>query len=174
MYVLTESQNYKLVRIGFMEQANIERYLDCYCNTRTIPTKIQMLREFLGVDFQGNGIGWLESFLRLFAKYIPKSTPNNSLEDEKNAVIRTICRHENRDPRRIYRSYVFRNGKLNGRQKLRSEYNGQLASIRFPNLYEKFQSYKTISFAFTDDINKEKTEREILENFVENEKKNYT
>lgn len=80
---------------------------------------------------------------------------NISNGDEQEAIISTICRHENRDHNRIYRSYMFRNGKENGKQKHRTEYNGQLASIRFPILYQRFRNDKTISFAFTEDIEDE-------------------
>ena len=66
---------------------------------------------------------------------------------------------------------MFYNGKENGKQKHRTEYNGQLASIRFPKLYPKFKNDKTISFAFTENEKDDKSEEEILENFERNERR---
>ena len=92
---------------------------------------------------------------------------------EKNVAVQTICRHEGRNPNRIYPSHIFRNGKQNGKQKHRTEYNGQLASEKFPELYPRFKQDRTISFAFTDDPALEKKENEILQNFEKNDQKKH-
>lgn len=162
---------YALVRLCFMHAENINDYLDCYANSKKITAGMTELRTFLGVEYQEDGIAWINGFLDYFGQHIPVNIPVMQDEEEHNAILHTICRHENRNPNRIYRSYMFRNGEENGKQKHRTEYNGQLASIRFPNIYPKFQEDKTISFAFTEDEFAEKTEEEILRNFEIRENK---
>lgn len=160
-----ESNKYALVRLRFMRVRNLDDYLDCYANSRRMIEHYGKIRQFFGVEMQPDIHCWIDSFLSYLGKRIPKKAPENKNKDEHNAVIRTICHHENRDPNRIYRSHIFRNGKINGKQKYRTEYNAQLAAVRFPHLYQIFKTDKIVSFAFTDDFNKEKSEAEILENF---------
>lgn len=161
---------YALVRLCFMKADNINDFLDCYANSVKITAGMTELRNFLGVEYQENGVAWINGFLEFLGKNIPTVVPTPN-EFEQKAIISTVCRHENRDPNRIYRNYMFRNGKENGKQKHRTEYNGQLASMRFPMLYPRFRNDKTISFAFTDNIETEKSEEEILLNFEQNERR---
>lgn len=161
---------YALVRLCFMKADNINDFLDCYANSVKITAGLTELRNFLGVEYQENGFAWINGFLDFLGQIIPIAVPIPNVA-EQEAIISTICRHENRDPNRIYRNYMFRNGKENGKQKHRTEYNGQLASIRFPMLYPRFRNDKTISFAFTEDNEAEKSEEEILRNFEQNERR---
>lgn len=165
-----KKSEYALVRLCFMKADNINDFLDCYANSVKITAGLTELRNFLGVEYQKNGIAWINGFLDHLGKTIPTVVPILDAAKQE-AIISTICRHENRDPKRIYRNYMFRNGKENGKQKHRTEYNGQLASIRFPMLYPRFKNDKTISFAFTEDIEAEKSEEEILLNFEKNERR---
>lgn len=162
---------YALVRLCFMHTNNVNNYLECYANSKNIIVGLTDLRKFLGVEYQKDGIDWITGFLSDLGRVIPKEIPKLEDIEERIAVINTICRHENRNPNRIYRSYMFRNGKINGKQKYRTEYNAQLAAIRFLSLYERFKEDRTISFAFTDNHVNEKSEEEILLNFEVNENK---
>ena len=161
---------FALVRLCFMKADDINVFLDCYANSKRITAGLTELRHFLGVEYQKDGKAWMEGFLEFLGKNIPIVVPAPD-GFEQTAILNTICRHENRNPNRIYRKYISRNGKENGRQKHRTEYNAQLASIRFPKLYPKFRDDKTISFAFSENIEDEKTEEEILLNFEQNERR---
>ena len=161
---------YALVRLCFMKAENINVFLDCYANSVKITAGLTELRNFLGVEYKENGIAWINGFLDFLGQIIPITVPIPNVA-EQEVIISTICRHENRDPNRIFRNYMFRNGKENGKQKHRTEYNGQLASIRFPMLYPRFRNDKTISFAFTENSEAEKSEEEILRNFEQNERR---
>lgn len=161
---------YALVRLCFMREKNLDDYLDCYANSVKITAGMTELRKFLGVEYQLNGRAWLETFCEYLGQFIPtKIQLANAFEQQ--VIVRTICIHENRDPNRTFRSYMFRNGKENGVQKHRTAYNGQLAAFRFPQLYPRFKNDKAISFAFTAKPNLEKTEDEVLANFELNERK---
>lgn len=161
---------FALVRLCFMHDDDLDDYLDCYANSVKITAGMAELRHFLGVEYQEDGRAWMETFCQYLAGFIPDNIIKPDVI-EKQVTIRTICIHEKRDPNRTFRYYMFRNGKENGKQKHRTEYNAQLASFRFPKLYKKFETDKTISFAFTADPNLEKEEEEILEQFRINEEK---
>lgn len=163
-----QETKYALVRLCFIRGNDLSQYLDCYANSQRFLVDMTDLRNFLGVEYQPDGIEWIKGFTQFFGQNIPDHIPNMN-NAEQNVALRTICRHEGRDPNRIYRSHIFRNGKQNGRQKYRTEYNGQLASVRFALLYPRFKQDRTISFAFTDDPALEKEENEILRNFERNE-----
>ncbi len=155
---------YALVRLCFMRTNDLNCYLDCYANSKSITAGMTELRRFLGVEYQEDGIAWINGFLAYFGQYIPRNVPVQN-EEEEATTLYTVCRHENRNPNRIYRYYMFRNGKEKGQQKHRTEYNAQLASVRFPKLYSEFKEDKTISFAFTENVADEKSEEEVLSNF---------
>lgn len=163
---------YALVRFCFMREDNLDNYLDCYANSIKITAGMTELRHFLGVEYQQDGRAWMDTFYQYFGQFIPSKIPKANAVEEQ-VIVRTVCIHENRDPNRTFRSYMFRNGKSNGKQKHRTEYNGQLASFRFPKIYAKkeFKDDKTISFAFTADPILEKSEEEVLKNFELNERK---
>ncbi len=166
---IRENLKFALVKLTFMHVDNIDVFLDCYANSVCIMENLTELRNFFGVEYQDNIRKWIDGFLEYFGNFIPKSVPNKN--EEKIALI-TICRNEGRDPNRIYRYYIFRNGRdNNGKQKYRTEYNAQLASFKYPKLFPKFKSDKTISFAFQVDESKEKTEEDILRDFVERNNK---
>ena len=159
-----------LVRLRFMRVGNLDDCLDCYANSKMIFERYGKIREFFRVGTQPDINCWIKSFFIVLGKHIPTKAPDNRDKGEHDAVIRTICYHENRDPNRIYRSHIFRNGKVNKKQKYRTEYNAQLAAVRFSHLYQLYKTDKIVSFAFTDDFSKEKSEEEILENFCKNDK----
>lgn len=161
---------YYLVRLCFMKADNISDFLECYANSAKITAGLTELRRFFGVEYQPNGIDWINAFSKHLGDCIPLDIPTPN-DREQKVIVGVICRHEGRDPNRIYRSYIFCNGKEKGKQKHRTEYNGQLASIRFPLLYPLFKNNKIVSFAFTDNIDDEKSEEEIMKNFVKNERK---
>lgn len=166
-----DDAKYALVRLCFVHADGINNYLDCYANSKSITAGMTELRSFLGVEYQKDGIGWIEDFLSRLEGTITREVPRTQDTKEYEVILHTICRHEKRNPNRIYRNYVFRNGMSHGKQKHRTEYNAQLAAVRFPSLYKMFKEDKTISFAFSEDAATEKSEEEILSNFEKNESK---
>ena len=157
----------------FMLESDLNVFLDCYANTNGISSSITELRHFLNVEYQPDGRNWIQGFLRYLGQRIPSQIPPMDKDTDKAAII-TVCRHEGRDPNRIYRWSIIRHLKDdNGKQKHRSEYNSQLASKKFPILYSRFKADTTISFGFIDKEEKEKTEEEVLRNFESNERKRF-
>ncbi len=164
---LIESK-YVLVKLIFIVTDDLKTQIACYANSSGIVkhrrTIYSDLRKFFKIESNENFWGWERTFSEYLGTVLPRTVPEMK-EKEKHVLIHAICKNAGYNPNKIYRNYIFRNGKINGKQKHRTEYNGQLASLQFPNLYPLFASDKTVSFAFTEDKEKEKSESEILENF---------
>ena len=76
-------------------------------------------------------------------------------------------RAERNDPFAIYCHDVRRNGlKEDGTPKHRSIENSNKAKILRPNLYSRLCSDSNLSFYFSRDISKEKTDEEIFSQFA--------
>lgn len=162
------SAKYALVRLCFIDADNVENYLDCYAHSNGILVGLTELRKFLNVPYQKDGFEWENTFYKYLGSIIPINI-SHCLQDKKDIALNVICRHEGRDPNRTYRLSMILNGKdENGNQKYRTAYNAQLASFKFSNLYPRFKNQRVISFGFTDDADNEKSEEEVLANFVKN------
>lgn len=105
-------------------------------------------------------------FSEKFAQAIPKQKSNVN-NDKKLRNIQAI-RCEADGTNAIYCCGVIRNGlKKDGTSKYRTPENDNKARTLVHTLYEKLGKDKTISFCFTEDCQKQKTEMEILVNFIE-------
>ena len=176
--LLTESEReqqdtkYALVHLRFVDRNDVSRAIDVYANRREFlqPSKRYELRKFLHIQYQDGFHEWLESFYQCFAKHVPTKVLTDLDSFERDLVEHSLVSFSGIKANRIYPISMKRNGKkADGAPKQRTEYNGQLASIRCPNLYQMFSDYKEISFCFSSDASKEKTESEILENFRKSE-----
>ncbi len=173
--LLTENERNKaetkfaLVRLCFMHADDLDNSFECYATSYSILSSITEIRHFFGVKYQANGFDWINKFLANLNNHIPIEVPMENNYD--NICAHVICKAEYRDPNRIYRSHLIRNGVINGKQKHRTVYNSQLAELRYPKLYPKLKDDKTISFAFTDNPAKEKTEEQILLEFTQRDNK---
>lgn len=160
---------YPLVRLRFIDCNNLNRYVDCYANSNRLSSGITELRNFFNIQYQSDIQSWIISFYEHLGRHIPVQCPLPR-EEHTEIILNTICEHERRDPNRTYRHHMFRNGKRNGKQLHRTEYNSQLASFKFPKIFPSFKNDTTISFAFTNLEENEVDEETILYNFYENER----
>lgn len=159
---------YALLHIQFVDSTDITRTFDTYANTVGFfpKAKIYELRKFLKVSYQQSFNDWEDGFLQYFAKRIPTVISPKLTEAESLVVTRSIASFSGCNPNRIYPFDVRNNGKTSdGKGKERTAYNAQLASVCCPNLYKIFKPYRTYSFYFSDNPEKQKSEEEILANF---------
>lgn len=170
-----EKYKYALLRIRLIKQNNFDDYIDCPANSNGLSVKYGELRGFFNIKYCAEGAGeWYNTLIENIGNIIDSNIPNQTAILE-NVSINTICQHENRDPNRIYRSHLLRHSvDKDGNGKCRTEYNAQLASFRFPNLYEIYREDKHVSFAFTDKLEEEVSEQEAYDRFImlENERDN--
>lgn len=162
-----EKYKYALLRMRFIKQDNFDEYIDCPANSNGISVKYGELRKFFNIEYDVNGFGeWYEALIKNIGNTINQCIPVQTDELFK-VSIDTVCKHEKRNPNRIYRSHLLRHSvDDNGNGKCRSEYNAQLAALKFPKLYNIYRVDKHVSFAFTDKAEEEVSEQEAYENFI--------
>lgn len=162
-----DKYKYSLLRIRLIKQDDFDDYIDCPANSNGLSVKYGELRRFFNIEYCVNGAGeWYYALIKNIGNIINSNIPNQT-ERLKNVSIDTVCRHENRDPNRTYRSHLLRHSvDANGNGKCRTEYNAQLASLKFPNLYEVYRTDKHVSFAFTDKPEEEVSEKEAYDRFI--------
>ena len=162
-----EKYKYAILRTRFIKKDNFDEYINCPANSNGINVRYGELRRFFNIKYDNSGTDeWynalIESIGNAIKPFIPMQT--NELI---NASIDTVCRHEHRDPNRIYRHHLMRHFvDDNGNGKCRTEYNAQLAALRFPKLYDIYRKDKHVSFVFTDNEAEEVSEQEAYNNFI--------
>lgn len=162
-----DKYKYALLRMRFIKQNNFDEYIDCPANSTGIDVRYGELRRFFNIEFDPNGMReWYYVLINNIGDNIKPDIPIQNTELD-NVSIDTVCKHENRNPNRIYRSHLLRHSvDDNGNGKCRTEYNAQLAALKFPKLYELYRNDKHVSFAFTDDREQEVSEKQAYSNFI--------
>jgi len=162
-----DKYKYALLRMRFIKRDDFDQYVDCPANSNGIDVKYGELRQFFNIKFDPNGTKeWYNALINNIGDSIMSDIPmqNNELY---NVSINTVCRHENRDPNRIYRSHLLRHFvDNNGKGKCRTEYNAQLAALKFPRLYNLYRTDKHVSFAFIDKAEQEVSEQVAYDRFI--------
>lgn len=154
---------YALVKLEFIDSADLDRFLETPANTWCLLIDAKTLRKFFGITYGENLGDILREFCTRLGDYIPQHI---SLPDsiEIPAVEASLQRRPDaEDPNKRYCFAARHNGKSpDGSQKLRTSYNSAITAIRRPRLYEILSPDKTISFCYTSDPSKERTDVEIL------------
>ena len=169
-----KTAKYALVRLRFIDRQDSSHFVDCYANSNGLefeaPTSVSDLRHFFKVGYVSDFKTWINSFYRELGAQIPTHYEVVFNNEHIDDAVRVICDHEKRNPNRTYRwSMIRHHVQSDGTQRHRTEYNAQLASVKFPHNYSHFANDKTVSFGFTENSLEEKTEEEVLQNFYDNE-----
>ena len=95
----------------------------------------------------------------IFLIFIP-----DKKHEEKQGLIQQLqgSRCEGNNTNSIYYYDVRRNGETDGRKNTRSRENSNKAFTLRRSLYEKCKEDKNLSFFFSDELNDEKTDEEII------------
>ena len=124
--------------------------------------------EFFEINPNNKYKEFLPKFCAFFGRAIPTTERDDIPEVVHENIIRHLASHDSRNPKAIYCYKLMRHHKIDGKQKKRSVYNNQLAAKRKPKLYELFKDDMSVSFCFSDTPQKEKSDMEILRNFMKN------
>ena len=105
-----------------------------------------------------------QDFSEIFANSIPTKRNTRPTPVQREQMLR---RCEGDNPDAIYCYGIFRNGlSPSGEQKHRRTENGNKAALACPLLWEKLREDDTISFCFTDDVTRLRSEAEILQQYL--------
>lgn len=120
--------------------------------------------EFFDVEKGNANRDLFDDFSVIFSHYIPSEKIIVKSSEERLLIGR---RAEGKNPNAIYCFDVRRNGKKeDGTPNERGIENSNKAEVLRPDLYKKYFNDTNLSFFFSDDSTKERTDREIIESFA--------
>ncbi|MFS1134930.1 DUF6037 family protein [Enterococcus hirae] len=152
------------------KDGNLEECFECFCRTRwlNIPNPIDLYRFFeidRSTSKENHFKDLIKSLLGAMEERIPANFKNTVKKDVDRAILKVI-ETDPTDPNKKYCFAVKVNGlSKTGSQIYRSDYNDEKTRRLRPDLYKIFGIHKDISFSYSDDPNKTKTDWEILHNF---------
>lgn len=154
-------EEYALVKLHFIEADNLYHKLQVEANSQRLIVEARTLREFFGIEYGDNLGNILKQFTNQLGESIPKKVPEQRTAAEEAALVDSLSRSDAENPNKIYCYGVKRNS--NGGQ--RSEFNSDKTKLLRPDLFRYFETDTSISFCYSDDINKENNDSEILRKF---------
>lgn len=160
---IQRKNQFALVKLVFIKCVNgkLLNELEIEANQQGLIIDTKQLRNYFGIKYSANLGDILNQFTNQFNQFIPSEVPNTVSEIEKSAMVYSLSKSDSEDPNKIYCTGVKRNPE--GRK--RSVFNSDKTKLLRPKVYTKFADDQSISFCYSDDKTKEKTDKEILENF---------
>lgn len=160
---IQRKNQFALVKFVFIKCVNgkLLNELEIEANQQGLIIDAKQLRNYFGIKYSVNLGDILNQFTNQFNQFIPSEVPNTVSEIEKSAMVYSLSKSDSEDPNKIYCTGVKRNSE--GRK--RSVFNSDKTKLLRPKVYTKFADDQSISFCYADDKTKEKTDKEILENF---------
>ena len=151
---------YAKVKLEFIRANNINKSIQAYADFYEVHfNSLNEFADFFNIN-KGTAIRNLfVDFSEIFSKFIP-----DKKYEEKQGLIQQLqgSRCEGNNPNAIYCYDVRRNGETDGRKNTRSKANSNKAYTLRRSLYEKYKEDKNLSFFFSDELNDEKTDEEII------------
>ena len=165
-YIQNESTYFKS-KLEFIDPTDVNNKIVAYASLYRVSfINISEFAKFFKLGWMGDGQGIkgvLERFSQGFEN-IPSSV--NLKEKDENQKLLIAARYSPKNPKAIYCIGVKRNGlRKDGEPKVRQESNTEIAQQLYPTLFEIFCHHTNISFRFSADKRKERTNEEIIANF---------
>ena len=161
------TEEYSLVKLHFMKSDDLGHELQVESSSQRLFVDAKTLREFFGIEYASNLGSMLHQLTEQLGRSVPPvvPAPNDISTIEKNAMVHSLSRSDAEDPNKVYCTHVRRNPN-NGE---RSIFNSNKTKLLRPLLYDKLQNERHISFCYSFDKDKERTDSDILKHFAEDE-----
>jgi len=153
---------YALLKVEFLKANDIDDNLIVEANVRELFTDARELREYFGIEWAENIGSILRQFNEHFAQFIPDKVDLSKSNLFKTAMNKSLSESDSEDPNKIY-CYGVRRNPDNG---TRSIFNDNKSRLLRPKLYEKFKGDNTVSFCYSPNSEREKSDEEIIRNFT--------
>lgn len=157
-----KENRYALLRAEFLKTHDINDSLVVPANARELLADARTLREYFGIEWSENLGDILRQFSEHFAQFIPDKVDLSKSNEFKIAMTKSLSESDSEDPRKIY-CYAVRRNRDNG---IRSIFNDNKSRLLRPKLYDKFMGDHTVSFCYSPNSGREKTDAEIMRNFT--------
>lgn len=155
---------YALCKLTFMDKADLDRVLAAPANTKRVMANAKTLREYFGIEWKENIGEMLQQFSEQLNEFVPVVFEEKSDLRAKEVMAQCLRRG---DPE-AYCFKVKRNPlRKDGMPGQRSPFNDSKARLLRPSLYGVFRNDRSVSFYFSDDPAKERSDKEILDEFYQ-------
>lgn len=157
---------YAKAKVEFIKRKNINDSINGYIDFYDVHFhSAEEFCNFFGVEKGNANRDLFKDFSKIFADFIPKEKKLNKSDIEKRLI---GSRAEGNNPKAIYCYDVHRNGKKkkDGSLNQRSIENSNKAQSLRPELYEHYCSDMNLSFFFSDNLEDEKSDEEIMAIFA--------
>ena len=151
---------YAKVKLEFIRANNINESIQAYADFYEVHfNSLNEFVDFFNINKDTGNRNLFVDFSEIFSTFIP-----DKKHEEKQGLIQQLqgSRCEGNNPNSIYCYDVRRNGETDGRKNTRSKENSNKAFTLRRSLYEKYKEDKNLSFFFSDELNDEKTDEEII------------
>ena len=149
------------VKLEFIRVNNINESIQAYADFYEVHFNyLYEFAKFFNINRGSANRNLFVDFSEIFSKIIP----DKKYEEKKDLIIRQLqgSRCEGNNPNAIYCYDVRRNGEIDGRKNTRSKANSNKAYTLRRSLYEKYKEDKNLSFFFSDRLEDERSDEEII------------
>jgi hypothetical protein len=155
---------YALLELEFLKRNNISDNLVAPANTTKLLIKAQEIRTYFGIEWSQNLRDILSQFYEYLSGFIPLSVGLHRSREIDVAMVESLSKSDSQDPRKIY---CF-SAKRNSSKRNRTQYNDNKTRILRPILYSKLSGDPQVSFNYSLEESKAKSDSEIISNFSSN------
>lgn len=155
---------FALLEVEFLKKNNILDNLVAPANTTRFLITAQKLRSYFGIGWSENLGDILSQFNQHFSTFIPLAAGLNRTKAIDIAMVYSLSKSDSQDPRKIYCFSAKRNPNAGNR----TQYNDNKTRILRPVLYSKLSGDPKVSFNYSLESSKEKSDSEIISNFSSN------
>ncbi|ELB2162910.1 hypothetical protein QNZ85_004752 [Vibrio parahaemolyticus] len=156
-----KKNEFALLKVEFLKVHNINDNLAIEANVRELFTDAKTLRKYFNIAWSDNIGEILSQFQQHFAKFIPKEVISSKSKLFEKAIIKSLSESDSEDPDKVYCYGVRRNPN----KEKRTVFNDNKTKLLRSKLHEKFQNDDSISFCYSKDDEREKSDSEIIMNF---------
>ena len=156
-----KKDKYALLEVEFLKKNDIYDNLIVQANTCKLMTDARTLREYFGLKWSNNIGDILRQFSEQFAKFIPSKVNPSKTEGLQVAMVKSLSESDSKDPSKIY-CYSVRRNSGGG---TRSAFNDNKSRLLRPNLHSKFKDDQSVSFYYSLERAREKTDAQIINIF---------
>ncbi|OOS07355.1 hypothetical protein SAMN02745664_102214 [Moraxella cuniculi DSM 21768] len=155
----TRQNEYALVKLHFMRADDLNNDLEVEANSNGLIIDARRLREYFGIKYANNLGDIIRQFTENLGHFIPTEMPDNAQDITKRAMINSLSKSDSQDPNKIYCFGVTRIGR-------RSEFNSDKTKLLRPRLFEYFENDPAISFCYSSQMARDKSDESIILNFA--------
>jgi hypothetical protein len=155
---------FALLELEFLKKNDISDNLVAPANTTKLLNTAQEIRTYFGIEWSENLRDILSQFYEYLSGFIPLSAGLHRTQEVDVAMVESLSKSDSQDPRKVY---CF-SAKRNSNKGHRSPYNDNKTRILRPLLYSKLSGDPKVSFNYSLERSKEKSDSEIISNFSSN------